>query len=302
MRDLPILLIWLDFRSSVKVFTATVEQIDRWQRRVPELKIIHARSQEEFVRNLAKATYIFTFRFSEAWLPLTYRAKWLATPAAGQELLGCRLPERIRLTQGTFHGKLISETVLGMLLALRRGLLPGLGLCSPEQPWPEELQGKCGISGSSAVILGYGHIGQQIGHLLEAVGVHVSGINHRNFSTLETLLPTSDALILALPATSETNHIIDASLLTLLPRHAVLINIGRGNAIDESALCSALNANQIYAAFLDVAHEEPYPSAGLLLHTPHCFLLPHVSGVAPDYLDQAFEEWIDLYHRDYCHG
>ena len=297
----PILLVWLALRD-VPEFTATQEQVARWAARVPELDVVFADSQEAFVRGLSKATYAFTFRLSEAWLPLTYRMRWMATPAAGKELLGARIPDRIRLTHGTFHGEIMAETALGMLLAIRRGLLPGLGLCSEQAPWPTLVPGRTIIAGSSAVILGYGNIGRTIGAKLEALGVHVQGITRANFDSLDTLLPQTDALFLALPATPETDRIIDARRLSLLPPHAILANLGRGNAVDEKALCGALSAGTLHAAFLDVMHEEPYPNDGPLRNAPRCFLLPHASAFAPDYLDRAFEEWLTIYRRDYAPG
>lgn len=290
----PMLLVWLTLRG-VPAFTATREQVARWAAQVPELEVVFADSQEAFIRNLSKATYVMTFRFSEAWLPLTYRVKWMATPAAGRELLGARLPDRIRLTHGTFHGEIMAESVLGMLLAVRRGLLPGLGLCEATAPWPELTPGRTTIAGSSAVILGYGHIGRAIGGKLTALGVRVQGFGRANMAALPEALATADALILALPATPGTDRLLNAERLALLPRHAVVINVGRGNAIDEEALADALTAGRLHAAFLDVLCEEPYPAEGRLRTTPRCYLLPHASAFAPDYLDRAFAEWLALY-------
>ncbi len=290
----PMLLVWLTLRG-VPAFTATREQVARWAAQVPELEVVFADSQEAFIRNLSKATYVMTFRFSEAWLPLTYRVKWMATPAAGRELLGARLPDRIRLTHGTFHGEIMAESVLGMLLAVRRGLLPGLGLCEAAAPWPELTPGRTTIAGSTAVILGYGHIGRAIGGKLSALGVRVLGFGRANMAALPAALAAADALILALPATPETDRLLNAERLALLPRHAVVINVGRGNAIDEEALADALTAGRLHAAFLDVLSEEPYPAEGRLRTTPRCYLLPHASAFAPDYLDRAFAEWLALY-------
>ena len=293
----PMLLIWLTFRG-VADFTATRDQVARWAAQVPELDVVFAENQETFVKNLSKATYALTFTFSEAWLPLTYRLKWLATPAAGRELLGARIPDRIRLTHGTFHGDLMAETAVGMLLAVRRGLLPGLGLCGAgtgEEAWPIHVPGRQAIAGSHAVILGYGHIGRAVGRKLEALGVRVTGVTHANLDALDTLLPAADTLVLALPATPETTDILDARRLAFLPRHAVVINLGRGNAIDEEALAKALRAGALHAAFLDVFKEEPYPADGPLRAAPRCFLLPHASAFAPDYLDRAFAEWLAAY-------
>ena len=290
----PILLIWLALRG-VPEFTATREQVARWAAEVPELEVIFADSQEAFVRNLSKATYVLTFRFCEAWLPLTYRLQWIATPAAGRELLGARLPDRIRLTHGTFHGEIMAESVVGMLLAVRRGLLPGLGLCTEAEPWPEFTPHRTTIAGSTAVILGYGHIGQAIGRKLSALGVTIHGVRRANLPELPQLLPQADALILALPATRETDHLVDAAALARLPAHAGLLNVGRGNAVDEEALTQALEARKLYAAFLDVLQVEPYPVDGPLRKAPRCFLLPHASAFAPDYLDRAFAAWLEAY-------
>ena len=293
----PMLLVWLALRG-VPEFTATAAQVARWAAEVPELEVVFADSQEAFVRNLSKATYVLTFRFSEAWLPLTYRLKWIATPAAGRELLGARLPERIRLTHGTFHGEIMAETVVGMLLAIRRGLLPGLGLCTEREPWPEFVPGRTTLAGSRAVILGYGHIGQAIGRKLEALGVTVQGVRRANVGELDGMLPGADALILALPATPETTHLLNGERLARLPRHAVVANVGRGNAIDEEALAEALERRALYAAFLDVFEEEPYPADGRLRRAPNCFLLPHASAFAPDYLDRAFRAWLEVYRAE----
>ncbi len=293
----PVLLIWLTLRE-VSEFTATAEQVARWSARVPELEVVFAESQEDFVRNLSRATYVISFRFSEAWLPLAYRLKWIATPAAGREVLGAEIPERIRLTLGTFHGEIMAETAVGMLLALRRGLLPGTGLGSAEEPWPVHAPYRTTIAGSSAVILGHGNIGKAIDAKLSALGVRTQGITRRNLDTLETLLPSTDALFLALPATPETDLILNRARIELLPAHAVVVNVGRGNAIDEVALCEALENNRLQGAFLDVMQEEPYPG-GRLTTTPRCFILPHASAFAPDYLDRAFDEWLAIYQRDY---
>jgi phosphoglycerate dehydrogenase-like enzyme len=293
----PILLIWLTLRD-VTEFTATDQQVQRWAKELPELEVIHAHTQEEFIRNLSKATYIFCFRFSEAWLALTFRAKWIATPGAGKELLG-PIPERLHPTFGTFHGDIMAETAVGMLLAVRRGLLPGLGLGSADTPWPVHLPGRTTIMGSHALILGYGNIGKCIGEKLTALGVRVTGVTRANLNSLDALLPSADALILALPQTPETDNLLNAQRIALLPRHSVVINVGRGNAIDEKALCKALSEERLWAAFLDVMKEEPYPG-GLLTETPRCYILPHASAFAPDYLDRAFAEWLQIYRTTYA--
>ena len=116
---------------------------------------------------------------------------------------------------------------------------------------------------------------------------------------VDALLAQADTLFAALPATAETDDLLDARRLALLPPHAVLINVGRGNAVDEEALAKALAQGALHAAFLDVMKEEPYPDDGPLRRAPRCYLLPHASAFSPDYLDRAFAEWLEIYRRDY---
>lgn len=290
----PIVLVWLTLRG-VAEFTVTEAQVANWQARLPELEFLHVTTQEDFVRNLSRATYIMTYHFCEAWLALTYRAKWISTPAAGRELLGERFHPHQKVTFGTFHGAIMAESAVGMLLAMRRGLVPGVGLCTDEDLWPEHMVGRRMIAGSRAVILGYGNIGKAIDAKLTALGVHCVGVARRNLHELKSLLTQADALFLALPGTPETTNIIDREELACLPAHAVIVNVGRGNAINERALANALTQNALYAAFLDVAPQEPYPADGILRKTPRCYLMPHASAFAPEYLDMAFEEWISIY-------
>lgn len=290
----PIVLVWLTLRG-VAEFSATEAQVAQWQEALPELEFLRVTTQEDFIRNLSKATYIMTYHFCDAWLQLTYRARWISTPAAGRELLGEKFPERLYVTFGTFHGAIMAETAVGMLLAARRGLLPGIGLCTDADPWPEHLVGRRTIAGSRAVILGYGNIGKAVAEKLTALGVTCVGVTRKNLSELDNLLPQADALILALPGTPETTNIIHEKQIKLLPKHAVIVNVGRGNAIHEQSLADALHAGHLDAAFLDVLPEEPYPTCGLLRKAPRCYLLPHASAFAPEYLDLAFAEWKQIY-------
>lgn len=292
----PIVLVWLTLRG-VAEFSATEEQVARWQARLPELEFLRVTTQEDFIRNLSRATYIMCYHFCEAWLALTYRAKWISTPAAGRELLGENFPDRLKVTFGTFHGAIMAESAVGMLLAIRRGLVPGVGLCTDEDLWPEHMIGRRMIAGSKAVILGYGNIGKAIDEKLSALGVTSIGVTRKNLANLKDYLKEADALFLALPGTPETTNIIGAEELACLPPHAVIVNVGRGNAINERALAEALTANKLYGAFLDVAPQEPYPADGILRKTPRCYLMPHASAFAPEYLDLAFEEWVKLYHE-----
>ena len=99
--------------------------------------------------------------------------------------------------------------------------------------------------------------------------------------------------MLCLPASPDTDGILDARRLELLPAHAGIYNVGRGNAIDERALAAWLAARPLAAACLDVFREEPLAADSPLRALPNCLILPHLSAIAPDFLDLFVEELIE---------
>ncbi len=127
------------------------------------------------------------------------------------------------------------------------------------------------LAGRNALILGYGAIGKQIAHVCQALQMNVStirrstvtptqssaGVMQYPASALQRLLPTTNVLICALPATAETKHIVDATALALLPANAVFVNVGRGSNVEQEALYNALSTGALGAAGLDVWFNYP---------------------------------------------
>ena len=95
---------------------------------------------------------------------------------------------------------------------------------------------------------------------------------------LNELLPQADALVMALPATAETAGILSRERIALLPPQALVVNVGRGSAIDQPALVEALTARRLAGAALDVMEPEPLPPDHPLWQCPNTILTPHVSG------------------------
>ena len=141
------------------------------------------------------------------------------------------------------------------------------------------------------MILGYGHIGRAISEKLRAFNVEVKGIRRRNVAELPEAVALADWLICVLPSDTGTDDIVDAKLLRRMKRSAVLINVGRGNAVDEKALADALRRRRIAAAFIDVFKREPLTDASpLAADIPGLFRFPHASSFSPDYLARFFRE------------
>jgi phosphoglycerate dehydrogenase-like enzyme len=140
------------------------------------------------------------------------------------------------------------------------------------------------------VIVGTGDVGTHIARVFGAFGCRVVGVSRsgradpsvfddlRSVSALAEVVPVADWLILALPHTVETRHLISRDLL-MSCRGAVLINAGRGIVVDESALPDALNTGALTGAALDVFEVEPLDSASPLWDHPRVMISPHISGL-----------------------
>ena len=147
------------------------------------------------------------------------------------------------------------------------------------------------IPGQTAVVVGTGYIGGVIGRVLSAMGMKVVGIRRNPapmehfervlpLSALDAVLPASDWLVLACPLVPETRGLLDRRRLSLLPPTAGLVNIARGELIDEAALAQALAAGRLRCAYLDVFTVEPLPAASPLWRLPNVLISPHNAGAS----------------------
>lgn len=280
--------------------------MERLRREAPGIDWRLCREESDFLAELPDADIADVWRFEPEWLARAPRLRLVATPAAGREWIRIDSSEGPEVAFGGFHGELMAETVLGMMLAFSRGIRLGLSL-QDDAPWPraEVAASMRPLRGGRAVVLGFGGIGKWIGKLLSALGVRITGVNRSDLarpdyfgagdsvvplSGLDDALPACDHLILALPGSGETDRIIDAGRLALLPSTAFVYNVGRGNAIDMPALVASLRAGAIAGAGLDVFDREPLPADHPIRGCPNTILLPHVSAFSPNYLDLHLDE------------
>lgn len=299
-------LVWLEWPE--KCFRADAEALRFLRGLVPPgSRVVRARSEAAFLRQLPQATHAVVWHFRKEWLAKATRLRLLATPGAGRELVTLETPPGVRLHFGRFHGAIMSETVAGFVLAWARGFF------RPERTWPgwprAALSDKClTVAGTQAVIVGYGRVGRAIGDKLAALGVRVSGFGRQNLKDLPAALRTADWLVLALPSDTGTDDFLNAARLRRLPRRCVVVNVGRGNAVDEPALLAALRDGRLAGAYLDVFKGEPGPlekivrrtgaSGGILGTDPrrlpwNLVRTPHSSAFAGDYLRRCFQELCD---------
>ena len=233
---------------------------------------------------------------------------WVQATWAGVEpLLDPALRRDYVLTnaRGVF-GPLMSEFVFGYLLLHERKILQRLE-AQKEQRWDPTLTGT--LRGKTIGLLGVGSIGAELARTAKFFNMIVHGFTRSSESCpdvneyfhvdLPAFVSNLDYFVSVLPNTAETRHIINVHVLSALPEHAIFINVGRGSAVDESALVAALETGAIAGSVLDVFAQEPLPVGHPLWSAPNAFITSHTS--APSFPEDIARLFIENY-RLYVEG
>jgi phosphoglycerate dehydrogenase-like enzyme len=231
--------------------------------------------------------------------------RWIQLPSAGADRLlrnglpQSRLPVVITTASG-IHATPITEYVFGSLLLHAWHWRRMLAL-QRDHTWADESERESlrgfELFGTTIGIIGLGHIGRHIAQLARAFGMRVLGIRRTARSDerdpdvdelfpiecLREMLGQCDHVVIATPSTPETHHLIGEGELRAMRPHAYLVNIARGDVIDEAALVRALTQHWIGGAGLDVMEEEPLSSTSRLWSLPNVYLSPHISGATRRY-------------------
>jgi phosphoglycerate dehydrogenase-like enzyme len=201
-------------------------------------------------------------------------------------------------------GGLISEYVIGYLLAHERKIFQKLE-AQKNKHWDESDTGT--LQGKTIGLLGVGSIGAEVARTAKFFGMIVRGYTRGSETSKhvdkyfhgDDLLKFADGLdylVNILPNTMDTRKVVNADLLNALPAHALVINVGRGAAVDESALIEALNQNKIAGAVLDVFEQEPLPKEHPYWRTPNLLMTFHTAAISlPEDITKLFIENYKLF-------
>ena len=218
------------------------------------------------------------------------RLKWLNSIYAGLDFapLGLLQERGVRITNGAgINAITIAEYVVMAMLTVAKGWREVVR-AQERREWLADSPGKRELFGSKALLLGYGAIGQLVDARLAAFGVEVTKV--RRSPGPGTIGPDDwrarlgefDWVILAVPATPETDGMIGAAELAAMKSEAVLVNVARGAVVDQDALVVALSERRIASAFLDVTTPEPLPPDHPLWTIDTAHISMHLSGRAQD--------------------
>jgi phosphoglycerate dehydrogenase-like enzyme len=220
------------------------------------------------------------------------RVRWIQFASSGFDTaLAYGVPEGVTVTNaGTAWAPTVAEHAVALLLALYRRI----GALEPDRqkrawvraPYLKELRS---LEGAVVGILGYGAIGREVARRLKPFGTHIVAVSRRagpredadeshTMTTLPALLPRFDAIVMALPQAPSTVGLLNDASLRAMKRSAVIVNVGRGASLDQSALLRALHEGRLAGAALDVFDPEPPPPDSPVWDAPNLIVSPHLAG------------------------
>lgn len=284
-------------------------EVERVKRKVGENEKVFLSKQLHTAPHLEKVEVLFTYgkEITEDILKKMQRLRWIQLTSTGFDHLPLSYIQKqgIRVTtiKGA-HVKPIAEYAFSCMLYFSRKMDHFISL-QKSKTWdrftfPTELSEK------TLVILGTGRIGQEIARKAQAFDMNIIGVNrsgrkiinfNRNYSVkeLDNILPLADYLVLSLPYTNETYHIIGEKELKYLKSTAVLINLGRGELMDEDAARKVMERGKLRGMALDVFSKEPLPKESPVWGTPDILVTPHMAAKSDRFLDRC----LDIFLKNY---
>ncbi len=233
--------------------------------------------------------------------------RWLHTFSAGVDnpWFQSLRARGVRLTTSSGANAVpIAQTVLLYLLALSRDLARWQD-AQRRRAWERHEVRE--LEGLTLGVIGLGPIGLEVARLGAALRMRAIGMRRTPrgdepcetwpMARLDELLAQVDALVLALPLSDDTVHLLDARRFALLKRGAWFVNVGRGALVDEAALVAALQSGHLGGAGLDVFEIEPLPEESPLWSMPNVIVTPHNSGDSPGNLGRAAAIFLDNLER-----
>ncbi len=260
---------------------------------------------------LAQADILFDFDPTHRTdLPdLAPRVRWIQSTSAGigqfvkRNGYDTRMPQTVFTTASGVHARPLAEFCLMAMLMHIKGLNR---MWRDQQRKHWERYAGTDLEGRTLGLVGLGRVGSGVARLAKAIGMQVigtdlvpaTGVVDRFFpiANLREMLPQVEFLVLSVPHTPETEGMVGAAELSLLPKGAYFINIARGAVVDEPALIEALRSGHLSGAALDVFAQEPLPQDSPLWEMPNVLVSPHSASTS----DRENERITELFCDNLC--
>jgi D-2-hydroxyacid dehydrogenase (NADP+) len=297
----------IHMQHDVDSFSIKPRHLERIRGAFPGIRIVEAWGREDFHLKLHDAVWLMTWVFRPQWYEKAPKLEAIFSPAAGHDWVKPDPSGRVKNFYGHFHGQIMRESLLAMILYFNRRLPPALEN-RRLKTWDRRIyDGGSTLISQHVLIVGYGAIGRNMAELLKAFGARITGVKRSTagfendpyaervvtFDRMNDLLPTADHVVLVLPGGPETDDLFTGGHFDMMKPGSCLFNLGRGNCYREEELVRALTNGTLAGAGLDVFREEPLPVSSPLWKLPNVLVTPHASAISSEYLDLYMEEWID---------
>jgi phosphoglycerate dehydrogenase-like enzyme len=277
-------------------------------RAAAQAKVLCVTTKEGLLSRLPEAEILCSYWIPDNWRELAPNLRWFQVAGAGVDglrgtgLLDAQSDVLVTTAVG-IHSLTVGEYVFGSMLMFNRSW-PQMVRLQDQHIWPQspnwyKLERR-ELFDQTLGIVGLGHIGRRVAQLGKAFGMRVLATK-RSIQTVEQgaedanvdqlypmrmlkiMLAQCDYVVLAVPLTAETKKLIGEAELRAMKSHAYLVNVARGQIVDEKVLIRALKERWIGGAGIDVTEKEPLPSNSPLYTLPNVILTPHISGESIHY-------------------
>jgi phosphoglycerate dehydrogenase-like enzyme len=310
----------------VKLLIALYHRFELWQmpewfserlrREFPQLEVVHLPNYDRVTEEIADADIAISWSLRGEQIKAAKKLRWIhSTAAAVHQLMTpeLRASDIVVTNARDVHGPVVAEHAIALAFALAKRL-PQAAKYQQQKHWaqhdlwyseapPREL------NSATMTIIGMGGIGKPLAKLAKSLGMRVIGVREHAergseladvtyaFSEIDRALSEGDFIVLAVPVTPKTHHLMNAARLAQLKPGAYLINVGRGILIDEDALAQALAARSFAGAALDVTTEEPLPPESPLWQMENILITPHIAGLTERMWERHYAHYTENLRR-----
>ncbi|MBF6630374.1 MAG: D-2-hydroxyacid dehydrogenase [Comamonas sp.] len=206
------------------------------------------------------------------------------------------------------NAEVVAQTAVAGLLAIGRRF-PELWRAQQQRMWSPLIRRALppDLHGQTVTIVGWGGIGKSIARILQAIGLQIQVVRSSSTPTeegfpccayedIDTVLANTQWLVLACPLTPRTRYLIHGERMALLPAGAGIVNVARGDVLDEAALIALLQSEHLGGAYLDVFAHEPLSENSLLWSLPNVIATPHSAGFSAGNAQRVTQMFLDNLH------
>jgi phosphoglycerate dehydrogenase-like enzyme len=309
----------LALHHKLEMWTIPAWFVEKLRAEFPQFDITHRDTYDKIEDYLGDVEVLFTLSLRPDQFSVAKKLKWLHCPAAAVHQFS--FPEFVNsdviLTNGRdVHGPVVAEHVMALIFAMAKNLHLSARF-QQKREWGQEPVWYAKphprlIAGATLGLVGLGSIGRPVAKHASALGMcviatrgnpekgTVEGVE-QIIPQLDQLLAQSDYVVLAAPVTASTEHLIGAKQLSQMKSDACLINVGRGQLIDEPALAQALREKRIGGAALDVFEKEPLPPDSPFWDLENVLITPHTAGLAKQLWEREYVIFSENIRRYLAH-